>query len=52
MESSVSKVHLAIDQMSQTQFFNNSIDTVVTSFDEVVNYAARKCSATKNCQKK
>ena len=34
MESSVSKVDLAIEQMSQSQFSNNSIDTVV---NEVVN---------------
>ena len=31
MESSVSKVYLAIEQMSQSQFSNNSIDTVVAS---------------------
>ena len=51
MESSVSKVDLAIEQMSQSQFSNNSIDTVVTSINEVVNDAARKCFATKNCKK-
>ena len=51
MESSVSKVDLAIEQMSQSQFSNNSIDTVVASINEVVNDAARKCFATKNCKK-
>ena len=52
MESSVSNVDLAIEQMSQSHFSNNSIDTVVTSINEVVNDAARKCFATKNCKKK
>ena len=51
MESLVSKVVLAIEQMSQSQFSKNSIDTVVTSINEVVNDAARKCFATKNCNK-
>ena len=51
MESSVSKVDLAIEQMSQTKYSNKSIDTVVTSINEVVNGAARKCFATKNCKK-
>ena len=37
--------------MNQSQFSNNSIDTVVTSITEVVNDAARKCFATKNCKK-
>ena len=50
MESSISKVDLAIEQMSQNQFSNNSIDTVVASINEVVNDAARKCFATKNCK--
>ena len=50
MESSISKVDLAIEQMSQSQFSNNSIDTVVASINEVVNDAARKCFATKNCK--
>ena len=36
--------------MSRSQFSNNSIDTVVTSINEVVNDAARKCFATKNCK--
>ena len=51
MESSVSKVDLAIEHISQSQFSNNSIDTVVTSINEVVNDAARKCFATKNSKK-
>ena len=51
MESSVSKVDLAIEQMGQSQFSNNSIGTVVTSINEVVNDAARKCFATKNHKK-
>ena len=51
MESSVSKVDLAIEQMSQSQFSNNCIDTVVTSINEVVHDAARKCFAIKNCKK-
>ena len=51
MESSVSKVDLAIEQMSQSQFSNNSIDTAVTSINEVLNDAARRCFATKNCKK-
>ena len=37
--------------MSQSQFSNDSIDTVVTSINEVVNDAARKCFSTKNCKK-
>ena len=37
--------------MNQSQFSNNSIDTVVTSITEVVNDAARKCFATKNYKK-
>ena len=51
MESSVSEVDLAIEQMSQSQFSNNFIDTVVASINEVVNDASRKCFATKNCKK-
>ena len=51
MEFSVSKADLAIEQMSQSQVSNNSFDTVVTSINEAVNDAARKCFATKNCKK-
>ena len=37
--------------MSQSQFSNNYIGTVVTSINEDVNDAPRKCFATKNCKK-
>ena len=36
MESLVSKVDLAIEEMSQSQFSNNSIDIVVASINEIV----------------